>query len=212
MWYSSGRAYASEPQNHCHPRRNTMTSLPSITPPSWLGSTTTMDYKLVDFDRNRTLETTESGIENTSLDLLTTLMSSVLPESSTWSSLLLSTLAENLTTFTNSSDFVYEPSSFDQNLTLEERCDYWKNNETFNCTAEEYMTFMRGPQTLPFVQAIFVSSSRHVEIIELKRLTHTEEFVVGVAKQGLGVNSQWKQCLIAVSFINRVKCGEYNLN
>lgn len=155
-----------------------MTSLSSITPsswPSWLGSPTTMDYKLVDFDRNRTLETTESGVENTSVDLLTTLMSSVLPESSTWSSLLLSTLAENLTTFTNSSDFVYDPSSFDQNLTFEERCDYWRNNESFNCTAEEYMTFMRGPQTLPFVQAIFVSSSRHVEIIELKRSTHTEE-------------------------------------
>lgn len=147
----------------------------SLTPSSlstWIGLTatsteTSMDYKHVSFDRNRTF----AGHNQTNMSsqfILTDLLSTTkTPEMTTdifyteptsslsWQSVLLSTLVENLTTITNN----VEMFSFGEavlrdsnNLT---RCD--NGSEIFNCSVQDYMEYMRGPQTLPVHQAIIVS-------------------------------------------------------
>lgn len=125
---------------------------------SWFGSTTA-DYKFVDFDPNRPLKGTDN-MSGEGSSVVTTLLSFGLPETSTWSSLLATTLAENLTTFTNSTDLLSDPFSLnqDQQQLMDPlgRCD--NGSDTFNCTVQEYMEYMRGPQTLPLQQAIFVST------------------------------------------------------
>lgn len=144
----------------------------SPTSASWFASSTfTEDYKLVDFDRNRTTPRDDAvtidqnvsmgydGVQSILSTLMSTAMTTVLPQmmstsisqrttTSSWSSMLLTTLAENLNASTD------QFGMRDSNGLG--RCD--SGSEIFNCTVEEYMLYMRGPQTLPIEQAIFVSS------------------------------------------------------
>ncbi len=50
--------------------------------------------------------------------------------------------------YTNVSQTTDKPSEFDP-------CDI--RNDNFNCTAEEYLRFYRGPQTLPLIIVLPVS-------------------------------------------------------
>lgn len=149
---------------------------PTSSSASWFASSTfAEDYKLVDFDRNRTTLRDDAvtidknmsiefdGMQSILSTLMSTTMTTVLPQmlntsptttmsmsqrtTSSWSSMLLTTLAENLTASTD--QFGLRDSN---GLG---RCD--NGSEIFNCTVEEYMLYMRGPQTLPIDQAIFVS-------------------------------------------------------
>lgn len=167
------------------PKRHTerMVIEEPIPVPSWLETTST-DYKLIDFDRGAFEGTTMAVDRNTVTDgstsVLTNLFSS--GQTSTWSSLLVTALSENLTTFMNNTELLGPTASFDQaqrqlidsGYTLG-RCD--NGSEIFNCTAQEYMEYMRGPQTLPLQQAIFVSWQTKLQ------LTHHElsgGLIVGV--------------------------------
>lgn len=132
----------------------------------WPG-TTDKDYRLVDFDPGAFEGTTESMTDDgyiASASVLGSLLSSVLPpQTNTWSSLLVTTLTENLTALTtNGTDLLAATVNFNRDemtdgLALHGRCDY--GSEMFNCTVQEYMEYMRGPQMLPVQQAIFVSRS-----------------------------------------------------
>lgn len=142
---------------------------------SWTGTTLDQDYKFVDFADGITFEgssaqsmmTTAVGEEASLIDgsasTLSNLLSSLLPQqTSTWPSLLVTALTENLTTIANSTDAVgsaYE-LSLGQRLTLTQeqltdRCG--NSSDLSNCTVQEYMMYMRGPQMLPLQQAILVS-------------------------------------------------------
>lgn len=144
----------------------------------WAGSSTT-DYKHVDFDPSATASFApvtggSPQFHDAPQSILSTLLSSALPQttmegfvsssteptSSSWSSLLLSTLTENLTAISNSTEVLGATVNFglypltDGGYVLG-RCD--NGSDIFNCTVQEYMEYMRGPQTLPVQQAIFVS-------------------------------------------------------
>lgn len=102
--------------------------------------------------------------DDSSGTVLNHLLSS-LPATTEWPSLLMTTLAENLTTWANSTELLVSQGGL-SDLTATEgytlgRCD--NGSEIFNCTVQEYMEYMRGPQTLPLQQAIFVS--RHLMVV-----------------------------------------------
>lgn len=138
---------------------------------SWTGATD-QDYKFADFANGsatgsaQSMMTTAVAEEVSFIDgsasTLSNLLSSLLPQTSTWSTLLVTALTENLTTVANNTDPVgstYELSLGQRlMLTQEQLTDRCGNfSDLSNCTVQEYMMYMRGPQMLPLQQAILVS-------------------------------------------------------